>query len=81
MAGCRSALALLVAGVRANHADDILSFHDLAVLTLALDGGSDFHDDDGAMWVNGSGPKRWVRTNSTVTERDPPLGQIVGTHL
>ncbi len=38
-----SALALLVAQVRADHAHDILSFDDLAVFAQALDGGSDFH--------------------------------------
>jgi hypothetical protein len=32
-----SALALLVAGVFANHADDILAFDDFAILAHALD--------------------------------------------
>jgi hypothetical protein len=32
-----SALALLVAGVLANDADDVLAFHDFAILAQALD--------------------------------------------
>ena len=32
-----SALALLVAGVFADDADDVLAFHDLAILTEAFD--------------------------------------------
>ena len=39
----RSALALLVPGVLADDADDVAALNDLAILTEALDGGSDFH--------------------------------------
>ncbi len=79
--GAFLALALLVARVRADHAHDVLSFDDLAVLTLPLDGGSDFHKRGGYDVINGCWPVRWVRTNSTVATSNPPLGQIVGTHL
>jgi hypothetical protein len=37
MAILRSALALLVAGVLANDAHDVLAFHDLAILAQAFD--------------------------------------------
>jgi hypothetical protein len=36
-------LALLVAGVRADDAQDVLSLHDAARFAQALDGGSYFH--------------------------------------
>jgi hypothetical protein len=46
----RSALALFVPGIFANHADDIVPPHDFAAFTKTFDGSSDFHDL-GFLWL------------------------------
>jgi hypothetical protein len=61
----KSALALLVAGVLANNAHDVVAADDLAGFAKTFDGSSDFHArvaDGWASALDGDGLWDWVTT-------------------